>query len=373
MTTIGLTMIVKNEAGVIRRCLASVRPLLDYCLIVDTGSEDGTQQVIRDYLSEINLPGTVVDRPWRNFADNRSEGLALLREIGWIDYGFTIDADEFLVPDADFDPVMFKQSLTKALYGVVIRQNDTQFTRTLLFSNRKPIAFRGVLHEHIGRAPGLDHGTAEGFHVRTTQEGARSRNPTKYGDDAALLELALTTETDPSLRARYTYFLGQSYRSAGIFEKALEAYLRRADMGAPLEMVFLSLQRAGQIAEQLGQPPERSLSLYLRAHEVDPKRAEALCGAARASRLGGHYADAYAYAKRGLDLSPPPPRALTDTSVYAWRMLDEFQIAAYWAAHFEESLDAATRLLEEQRFPDTERDRIAANALFAIEAVEKQA
>lgn len=366
-------MIVKNEAGVIRRCLDSVRPLLDYCLVVDTGSDDDTQRVILDYLSEVNLPGTVISRPWRNFADNRSEGLALLREIDWIDYGFTIDADEFLVPHPDFDLAVFKQSLSKALYGVVIRQNDTNFTRTLLFSNRKPIAFRGVLHEYIERTPELDHAMVEGFHVRTTPEGARSRNPAKYDDDAALLEAALATETDPSLRTRYTFFLAQSYRSAEKFERAIEAYLKRAEMGSPTEMVFLSLYRAGQIAEQLGQPPERSLELYLRAHDVAPKRAEALCGAARASRLAGRYDDAYAYAKQGLDLAAPPPGAVTDTSVYAWRMLDEFQIAAYWSGHFEESLDAATRLLEEHRFPDSERDRIAANALFAIEAVEKEA
>ena len=33
-----LNMIVKNEAPVIERCLASVRPWVDYWVIVDTGS-----------------------------------------------------------------------------------------------------------------------------------------------------------------------------------------------------------------------------------------------------------------------------------------------------------------------------------------------
>jgi glycosyltransferase involved in cell wall biosynthesis len=65
MKTIGLCMIVKNEAGVILRCLESARSLVDYALVEDTGSSDGTQEIIRDYLRRENLPGEVFDAPAR--------------------------------------------------------------------------------------------------------------------------------------------------------------------------------------------------------------------------------------------------------------------------------------------------------------------
>ena len=91
MARIGLCMIVKNEARVIRRCLESVLPLLDYVLIVDTGSNDGTQQAIRDFLREKDLPGEVVEEPWRDFAYNRSFALQKLRERQDIDYGLMIN------------------------------------------------------------------------------------------------------------------------------------------------------------------------------------------------------------------------------------------------------------------------------------------
>jgi glycosyltransferase involved in cell wall biosynthesis len=51
MKSIGLSMIVKNEMHVMRRCIESVLPILDYVLVVDTGSDDGTPAVVRHILA----------------------------------------------------------------------------------------------------------------------------------------------------------------------------------------------------------------------------------------------------------------------------------------------------------------------------------
>jgi glycosyltransferase involved in cell wall biosynthesis len=40
---ISLTMIVKNEAATLARCLSSVRDLVDEIIVVDTGSSDTTK------------------------------------------------------------------------------------------------------------------------------------------------------------------------------------------------------------------------------------------------------------------------------------------------------------------------------------------
>ena len=85
-------MIVKNESRVIRRCLDSVRPFIHRWIIVDTGSTDGTQDIIKKHLS--GLPGELFERPWKNFGHNRSEGLALAR--GKADFILIMDADEVL-------------------------------------------------------------------------------------------------------------------------------------------------------------------------------------------------------------------------------------------------------------------------------------
>ena len=77
--TITLCMIVKDEARVIERCLASVLPLIDYWVIVDTGSTDGTQEKIRKFFENVGIPGELHERPWKDFGHNRSEALELAR------------------------------------------------------------------------------------------------------------------------------------------------------------------------------------------------------------------------------------------------------------------------------------------------------
>ena len=46
MSTICLSMIVKNETHIIHECLDSMWRNIDYWIIVDTGSTDGTQDLI---------------------------------------------------------------------------------------------------------------------------------------------------------------------------------------------------------------------------------------------------------------------------------------------------------------------------------------
>ena len=53
MKSIGLCLIAKNEAHVITRCIDSARPLVDFVLVVDTGSTDDTPRIVREYLAEV--------------------------------------------------------------------------------------------------------------------------------------------------------------------------------------------------------------------------------------------------------------------------------------------------------------------------------
>ena len=209
MPKIGLCMIVKNEAHTIEACLRSVHRLIDYVLIEDTGSTDGTQSTIRRYLAREQIPGEVFDEPWQDFATNRSIGLARLRKNPDIDYAFVMDADDLLVFASDFDPAAFKAGMDKDVYDIDIRLAEVYYNRPQILNNRRPFGYRGVLHEFVDFPPGdCTRETVAGLLIDCGTHGARNRNPQKYVDDAHILERALHAEADPFLRSRYTYYLG---------------------------------------------------------------------------------------------------------------------------------------------------------------------
>ena len=89
--TITLVMIVKNESKVITRCLESVKDYIDYWVICDTGSTDGTQDIIKTFFSNVNIPGKLHNHKWVNFGFNRSLAIELARNKS--DYSLLLDAD----------------------------------------------------------------------------------------------------------------------------------------------------------------------------------------------------------------------------------------------------------------------------------------
>ena len=325
--TVCLCMIVKNEAPVIRRCLDSVRPIIDAWVIVDTGSTDGTQDIIREHLK--GLPGQLHERPWRDFAHNRSEALALARPHG--DYSLIIDADDALeIPEGSQRP-----KLTDDSYVLDIQDTGIRYQRTQIVRNTLPWRYQGVLHEYLVCEDSRQTGHLP-IVMRRNHDGARRRDPETYRKDAEILENALRETTDPFLISRYTFYLAQSYKDCGERAKAIEAYLRRAELGGWDQEVFSALYKAAELKEELGYDQDEVIALYLRASDAAQDRAEALYGASRLCRNAGRYLQGYEIAKRGLALSEPAEGLFVEPWIYEYGLLDEYAVNAYWCERYEE-------------------------------------
>ena len=353
-------MIVRDEAHVIARCIDSVRPLIDAWCIVDTGSTDGTQELVSSLLDD--LPGELHEIPWQDFAFNRSRALELARPLG--DYSLMIDADVVCVFDAGVSPADIRSALRHDVYDVRFSEG-LEYIRPQLSSTSLDFTYRGVLHEFLAIPDGAVHGgTLEGIRYTTFRDGARSQNPRKYQDDAEVLRVALASGSEPELAPRYTFYLAQSCRDAGLVDDAIDAYRRRSELGGYLEEVYVSLSWVVRLlAGRDGCTPE-VVDAALRAADVVPRRAEASCHAATAARGADRMGTAYLFARYAASLPKPEVGLFIEPDVYRWRSLYELSIAAYYVGAIGEGRDATERLLAMEDLPPAERAAVEANRHF---------
>ena len=353
-----LSMIVRNEAAVIARCLDSVRHLIGAWAIVDTGSSDGTQAMVRERLAD--LPGELIERPWVDFATNRNQALELARGHG--DYALIIDADEIIELDR---AVAFPQRLDAAAYYLRQRLADGEFEYRSAKLLRHDAGWRwhGVLHEYPAVQPTPRIELLDGLRVRSFPDGARSQRPQreKYLADVAVLEDALQREPD---HARYAFYLAQSLRDAGENARALQAYRRRIAMGGWDEEVWYARFQVAVLLEREGADAAAIIDAYLSAWDARPTRAEPLCELARYLRLKQRYASAYVHARAAAEIPLPADLLFLDLSVHRWRARDEQSIAAYYIGRHAESAALCDALLADPALPASERERVAANARF---------
>jgi len=354
-------MIVKDEAHVIARCLESVLPVIDAWLVVDTGSTDGTPEVVEAFFAKTGKPGRLVQRPWQDFGSNRSEALGLARTLG--DYCLFIDADEvwsapegFRLPD-----------LTADGYRILHRHKatETSFWLPQLVSSRLPFRFQGVLHEALVCDQAHTLVPLPGPTITGWFDSARNRlDPAeKYSRDARVLEAAL--EREPG-NARYVFYLAQSYRDAKELTLARSTYERRSRMGGWEEEAWYAALWTARLAENLGRVDDAILGL-LAAYDRRPTRAESLCDLARLHRTRKEFHLAYLYATKAATLPLPEDVLFVEEGVYRWRAWDEVAVAAYWVGKYAECKAIGERLLASGIVPAEDRARIEKNCAFAAQ------
>jgi glycosyltransferase involved in cell wall biosynthesis len=123
-------MIVKNEMGVLKRAFDSIYEYLDYWVICDTGSTDGTQKFTKEYFQEKGIKGELLQHEWEDFGTNRTKAVQAAQN----------KADYLVLMDADFifcikDP-KFKANKNLNLDGYQIKYEGGLDYRQMLFGIR---------------------------------------------------------------------------------------------------------------------------------------------------------------------------------------------------------------------------------------------
>jgi tetratricopeptide (TPR) repeat protein len=360
MPSLALCMIVRDEAGVIERSLASCRPHIDYWVICDTGSTDGTPEVIRRSLD--GVPGELHHHEWRDFGHNRSLLMELARD----------KADHLLLLDADWrleaPPGAFAE-LTADAY-MIRHAGAVEFHNKRVVSGTIPWRYEGATHEFIVSPAERVCARLPAVVVHVESVGG-SRNG-RWRRDRELLEAALARDPDD---ARSAFYLAQTLRDlgreehdVGLLDEALRTYERRARMSGWDEETYAALHQAGSIAAELDDWPLAADHLAA-AWEVRPARLEAVHDLAQGLRSRGRYQAAHRFSSLAAGLAPlpvPDDSLFVAPWVYRWGLLFEYSITSYWVGEFANCVRACDSLLRIPDLPAEHRKQTIRNRNLGI-------
>ena len=371
--TIALSMIVKDEEEVILRALNSVRHIVDYYCICDTGSSDNTVKIIRDYLKENNFEGKVYKRNWVDFAHNRTE--AIERASGKCDYIMTLDADEVLAVYGGIEPDLKKRvvALPKLegdrvnveTYRPGITYQRTQFLKEAA----GPWSWTSPVHEVPVSSNEKTVEVLRGICIIPNTDGARAKDKNRFLWDAFIFEKEVIEQPE---HWRAWFYMGQSYQDAGRLDLALKAYLHCARFTNWDEESAVSYLRVARITE-LQKDFDAALPYYWKSYNASPNRAEAIYEIVRYYRKNGLFAVGAKLTPLLLDAGSPKDELLfVETGIYHWRAKDEASVCYYWTQQFEKAVKYAKEALQFPNIPEAERDRIKTNLKHSEDALTKQ-
>lgn len=355
--TVCLNMIVKNERAVISRCLESAKNLIDYWVIIDTGSTDDTADIIQACMKDV--PGELHHRPWVNFAHNRNEALKLSK--GKADFVLFIDADEEFQLSPHFRSLPFDKDF---YLGTVRMENGVEYQKIFLINNHMDWEWKGVLHEDVFCQEAKHFGHLE--HVSTLHRlgGARSRDPQKHLKDIEILEKALLDEPQNS---RYVFYLAESYLRAQKYDLALQTFEKRAAMGEWDQEVFWSLYNIACLQELLQMPSDIVIRSYSHAYLFRPSRAEPLY---RLAKYLYHIQQpflGYTIAHLAASLPVSQDAMNVEKTVYQFGILQEIASGAYYLGKFQEAKDACNKILALPDLPaDVRQQTLARLSLLEL-------
>jgi glycosyltransferase involved in cell wall biosynthesis len=322
--TLGLVMIVKNEAHGIAATLESVKPFVDYWSILDTGSTDGTPDVIRQVME--GVPGALHEGTFGDFSTARNLALDLLGEA--TTYSLMLDADDVIERGESLTEFFSSPVTDDAL--LVNRSTGVSWWTPILLRTAAKWRYRGRVHEYVcgpqgqiagRRVPGLVV-----HHRRPMQSVTASR--TRWLRDADFLREDFDAGVD---RARAAFYLAQTFDCLGQMEDALHWYGVRAGLDGWREETFEAMFRKGRCLARLGRWDE-ALPALLAAFAFSPSRAEPLVEIAEHYRVTDQLDLCYLFARRAAEMPRPVDGLFVEDAAYTWKAHDLVSISAYYIA-----------------------------------------
>jgi glycosyltransferase involved in cell wall biosynthesis len=269
MPSITLNMIVKDEEKTIKRCLDSVVDIIDFFVIMDTGSKDNTVDIIKKYFSEKNKKGIIKKSHFHNFSQARNESLLTTYKFSpktsGKDYILLLDSDMILHIDK-----FSKNDLFLDAYYIVQKTNKLEYKNIRLIKNNGIFFYKGYTHEVLISSTETRKGNIKKNCVYIEDIGDGGSKKDKCERDIRLLKKEILDE--PKFSRPY-FYLANTFFGKKEYESSEEYYKKRIVFGGWKEEIWYSYYRLGIIKALQGNIPE-SIYFFFSSIETHPRRLE---------------------------------------------------------------------------------------------------
>ena len=357
-----MILMVKNEEKIIERCMSAVEDVVDAYVVTDTGSTDKTVELASEFLA--TREGAVEMSTWKDFGHNRTisfkNAQSYCKSKGYDlknTYGLLLDGDMVFIPGK-----LKEQPLGELGYTIVQSAVNLDYPNTRLIRMDYDWVCRGVTHEYWdGESKALPK---EICYIDDRNDGGCKDN--KFPRDLALLLKGV--EEEPT-NVRYWFYLAQTYHSMGNWEKAIENYKKRIEMGGWFEEVWYSHYMIAKSYENLDNPILFE-EWVQKAYEFYPKRAEALYHLVKYLRIKGEHFKAMHYIRLGKRIPLSTDSLFIERDAYTGLFEYEESVCRYYTlgTKREALRDSMKYLMTDKPFPDS----VYANMKFYIETLGEQ-
>ncbi len=301
---INLCIMVKNGGEQFEQMLNKNMHLIDRWTILDTGSTDGTLDIIKKVLIG-KKKGNLYQEPFINFRDSRNR----LLELAGKDCKFTLMLDDTYTIAGDLRGFLeeVRGDQFADSFSLYIKSDDVEYASNRVLKTHRQLKYMYKIHEVIQEKNNMNVIIPI---ERTRIEDGRFDYMEERTMGRKELDLKLLfeeLEDDPN-NSRTHYYLGQTYNLLQQHEKAFQYFMERADHPNPgfLQEKIDAIFEGARLANfQLNKPWTLCEALYNRAYELDKSRPDSLYF------LGIHYflendkVKAFDYFKRAFEIGYP--------------------------------------------------------------------
>jgi glycosyltransferase involved in cell wall biosynthesis len=310
--------IALNEAANAERWARSAADA-DYRIVADTGSTDGTREILE---REGVVVHRIAIRPWR-FDDARNAAMALIPDD--VDVCCTMDMDRHLEPGWRARLEGAWRPETTALYNTVAYKNHPDAPNVLRswpaknFHARWGYRFRRPVHEALALTGKQELDASCGDIVMVEVQDHSKSTRRQY---LPLMEVALREAPDD---AQIAFWLGREYMWAGEHGRASELFLRY--LGLPSST--WADERSEAMRYLARTEPDKKAHWLERARAEAPHRREIWLDLAEDLHSRGDWINLFWAAMNGLERTHRTGSYLDEPGVWGFRLLDLGAIAAW--------------------------------------------